>query len=196
MTNLERIYTRNLERASDMNEHLPTLRRYAESCEHVTEMGVRCANSTYALMLGQPTRMVSIDLLSVEESCQFYNVDLTTTKSLYDLAKDAGVNFEFVIGDTRTIEIEPTDLLFIDTLHTYTQLKRELELHSGKVRKFIILHDTTTFGESGEPDENGIRELGLWPAVEEFLNTNCQWEILERFTNNNGLTILNRKPFI
>ena len=33
---------------------------------------------------------------------------------------------------------------------------------------------------------------GLWPAIEEFLSNNKNWKIKERFTNNNGLTILEK----
>lgn len=33
---------------------------------------------------------------------------------------------------------------------------------------------------------------GLWPAIEEFLENNKNWKIKERFTNNNGLTILEK----
>tara|TARA_B100000945_G_C20347906_1_gene580714 strand:- start:429 stop:1217 length:789 start_codon:yes stop_codon:yes gene_type:complete len=34
---------------------------------------------------------------------------------------------------------------------------------------------------------------GLWKAVEEFLDKNDDWELMKRYTNNNGLTILKRK---
>ena len=34
---------------------------------------------------------------------------------------------------------------------------------------------------------------GLWPAITEFLEENDNWELHERFTNNNGITILKRK---
>ena len=44
--------------------------------------------------------------------------------------------------------------------------------------------------ESGFP-ENEIT-IGLWPAVTEFLENNSNWKIKERFTNNNGLTILEK----
>jgi len=33
---------------------------------------------------------------------------------------------------------------------------------------------------------------GLWPAIEEFLYHNRNWVIVEKKTNNNGLTILKR----
>jgi hypothetical protein len=37
-----------------------------------------------------------------------------------------------------------------------------------------------------------MRMRGLWPAVEEFLQENKNWSLKERFTHNNGLTILER----
>jgi hypothetical protein len=44
--------------------------------------------------------------------------------------------------------------------------------------------------DSGFPLEE--INLGLWPAIEEFLKNNPNWILHERFTNNNGLTILKR----
>jgi hypothetical protein len=35
-------------------------------------------------------------------------------------------------------------------------------------------------------------KLGVWPAIEEFLNSNKEWILHERYTNNNGLTILKK----
>lgn len=102
--------------------------------------------------------------------------------------------FEFRLGDTTADDfaIEPTDLLFIDTLHVYDQLKKELDRHAACVRQFIIMHDTTTFGEIGEPIDGSPNARGLWPAIEEFLESHCDWQLRERFTNNNGLTVLSR----
>jgi hypothetical protein len=90
-------------------------------------------------------------------------------------------------GPGPRVEIEGTDLLLIDTWHVYEQLKQELRLHGGKVRKYIVLHDTTTFAEYGETP--GHR--GLWSAVEEFLAQGTFW-LKQRRANNNGLTILER----
>ena len=57
-----------------------------------------------------------------------------------------------------------------------------------KSRKYIIFHDTTSFEFSGMNGDT----IGLWPAIEEFMNDNPHWIIAERFYNNNGLTILKR----
>ena len=177
---LENIYNKRCSIPSDINEHLPTLKKYAEECDHITEMGVRWVVSTFAFMMGKPKKLISIDIDPVEK----HGIQ---TIDLISLAKTAGVEFEFVLGDTTEIEIEETDFLFIDTLHTYTQLKKELALHPSKVKKYIGFHDTTTFAKVGE-----YKEVGLWPAIEEFLSSNPEWVIAEKFENNNGLTILKR----
>ena len=104
------------------------------------------------------------------------------------LALVAGrTDFVFHQADVLWVDIEETDLLFIDTLHDYEQLVQELALHARKARKYIVLHDTTTFGETGETP--GHR--GLWPAVEEFLSRGG-FQVKERYSNNNGLTVLER----
>jgi hypothetical protein len=69
------------------------------------------------------------------------------------------------------------------------------------------MHDTTVDEILGETIRRGwnadeqslvtgfpVEEInrGLWPAVEEFLRDNKNWVIKERYTNNNGLTILEK----
>jgi hypothetical protein len=177
---LQQTYNDLCARPSDINEHLPTLKKYAEECEHITEMGVRWVVSTYALLMGKPKKLIS------------YDINPINSEPIQEMVKQ-DTNFEFRVGDTTKIEIEDTDLLFIDTLHHYRQLKLELHLHANKVKKYIIFHDTTTFEWIGESYEGKMDEKGLWYAIEEFLEENPHWEILERYTNNNGLTILKRK---
>ena len=63
---LENNYTIRCEQPSDINEHLPTLKKYAEECEHITEMGVRWVVSTFAFMAGLPKKLISYDIDSLE----------------------------------------------------------------------------------------------------------------------------------
>lgn len=182
MENLDSIYTRLCNTPSDINEHLPTLRKYASECDHVTEMGTRTVVSTYSLMMGKPKKLISIDIVPIEN----YGVDRNELKKL---AASADVDFEFIVADTRNIEIEETDFLFIDTLHVYPQLKIELMLHGNKAKRYIGFHDTTLFEYTGE---NSPDDRGLWPAIEEFMAANPQWIVFDRYTNNNGLTILKK----
>lgn len=177
---LQQTYDELCARPSDINEHLPTLKKYAKECEHITEMGVRWVVSTYALLMGKPKKLISYDINPID------------SVPIQQMVK-GDTDFEFRVANTLDLEIEETDFLFIDTLHNYNQLKGELELHGNKARKYIAFHDTTSFEWIGESYEGKVDEKGLWPAIEEFLEVNPHWEVHERFTNNNGLTILKRK---
>lgn len=170
---IEQNFNRSRGVDSDIQEHLETLRRYSSLCDSVVEMGVRYIVSTWALLAGKPRKMISIDIQHPAE----IGADLAP---VYGGCKEYDINFEFIKSSTLDITIEETDLLFIDTLHTYDQLSKELFLHGNKAKKFIILHDTTSFSKE------------LLPAIDEFLKNNTHWVRKEVFQNNNGLTILHR----
>jgi hypothetical protein len=113
------------------------------------------------------------------------------------------------VADSRKIVLpHEFDLLLIDTLHVYGQLKAELWAHQARVRRYIVLHDTEVDRDSGEvlrmgwnagkmAQETGMTETelsrGLWPAVEEFLAAFPGWILQKHFPNNNGLTLLARR---
>ena len=48
---------------SDINEHLPTLLKYGKECEHITELGIRWVSSTWPLLLSNPKKMISVDIV-------------------------------------------------------------------------------------------------------------------------------------
>jgi hypothetical protein len=171
---LEALYRAACAVGSDIHEHLPTLHALAQECKHVTELGTRAGTSTTAFLFAQPDDLVCYDVH------RFPQVD--------QLRALAGrTRFAFHQADVRTVAIAETDLLFIDTWHVYGQLKEELRLHAAKARKYLVLHDTTSYAEKGETE--GHR--GLWPAVEEFLGRGT-FRIQRRYDNNNGLTVLER----
>lgn len=158
----------------NVKEHLPILRDYAQKVNHITEFGFGGGWSGSAFMMARPKRYISYDI----------NVD----RKMANLFGSVGLNFTVIQADTSKIEIEPTELLFIDSLHTYTHLKKELELHADKVRKWIIMHDTQTYGRTGQDKQSP----GLMDAIEEFIDSNPNWVIKEIRTNCHGLTILER----
>ena len=67
---LQQTYDELCARPSDINEHLPTLKKYAKECEHITEMGVRWVVSTYALLMGKPKKLISYDINPIGSSFQ------------------------------------------------------------------------------------------------------------------------------
>ena len=122
MVTLQELYRQALATPSDIREHLDTLCQLARGCGHVTEMGTRWGISTRAFLHAQPEVLVCYDLIRHSE------VDLLET-----VARAAGrPHFLFVQADVCRVEIDETDLLFIDTWHVYEQMKQELALHAGK----------------------------------------------------------------
>lgn len=198
MNNTEEVYKTLCMFVSDINEHLPTLKKYAKECEHVTEMGVRWVVSTYAFATAKPKKFISIDIVDprqlTKETSHWDNYQCgKRIEQIIDYCSSNMVDYKFVLGDTTQMEIEETDLLFIDTLHTYKQIKIELDLHGNKAKKYLIFHDTENFRYRDETGENGESgKTGIWPAIEEFLADNPHWKVHEIFTNCNGLTILKR----
>lgn len=199
---LQRAYTFHVNNVSDIYEHLPTLSKYASECDSVVEFGVRSGVATTAFIHG----------LSKRANTKYYGVDVEhcqISQYFSKLAPAVGVQYTFTQNNSILYDIpEDIDLLFIDSWHVYGHLKRELAKHHSKVRKYIIMHDTTVDEWDGESIRSGwntakqaqqtgypedeIRK-GLWPAITEFLEANPEWELRERFTNNCGLTVLQRR---
>ena len=162
---------------SDINENVHVLYDLAKECKTVVEMGVRTGVSTRAF-LNTDVELISFDIVLDKE-----------VENLFTRAKLMGKNVRYEKADVLNIEIDRMDLLFIDTLHTYTQLSQELEFHGNKANKYIAFHDTYTFGLKGE---DRIDNKGLLSAIIEFMIKNPHWKFKLHRTNNNGITVLER----
>jgi len=188
---------------SDINEHLPTLCKYASECNSVIECGIRSVVSSWSILYGLSLNNNNNKkkyLLNDITECQVYE--------LIDKNYDSKIKIKYKwINDLDLVIDKNYDMIFIDTWHIYGHLKRELNKFAPNINKYIILHDTTVDEEFGETIRMGfdpvkqseecgypIEEItkGIWPAVEEFINENPNWIIKERYTNNNGLTILEK----
>ncbi len=190
--------------SSDIMEHLPTLYRYSSECNSVFETGVRGCVSSWAFLYGL------LDNPNPERKRLFMNdINICNNNYLIEVSKNLNIDIKYKWCNNLSLTFDDTyDITFIDTWHIYGQLKRELEKFSKITNKYIIMHDTTVDEIYGETIRCGwnakqqsitsgysVEEInkGLWPAVEEFLNKNDEWYLKERFTNNNGLTVLAKK---
>jgi hypothetical protein len=164
---------------SDIHAHLLRLAQLARECNHVTEFGVRSGMSTFAFMHG----------LSGKSRATLRSYDLGDPYNLYaSIRPHIEIDWTFAHGSTLDAPtIEPTELLFIDTLHDYAQVKGELEKHGNQASKYLVFHDTVSFGLHGETGGVGINL-----AIQEFMRDNEHWQVFEHYDNNNGLTILAR----
>jgi hypothetical protein len=200
--------------ASDINEHLPVLFRYAKQCNSALELGVRGCVSSWAISAGLLENKNGIRkkiFMNDSRECQI--------GELIDVLEPLNIDIKYEWKNDLEIEFdadEKYDMVFIDTWHVYGQIKRELEKFSSIATKFIIMHDTTVDEVDGETlreygynyqqafiratelaTETGIPRdeilKGMWYGIEEFLANHPEWYIKQRFFNNNGLMILARR---
>lgn len=164
------------EGGSDMHAHMDTLRDLAAECNHVTEFGVRYVVSTWAFLHGCKGTVVSYDVSYLPE-----------VRAAERLCAMAGRQWGFVQADIDSVSIAATDLLFIDTNHTYERLAKELSYHGYASDKYIALHDTCKFGAVGQDGKSP----GLWEAIEEFVFRG-NWKLKVHYHYCNGLTVLER----
>ena len=204
-------YNRLCSTSSDINEHLPTLFKYAQECNSVFETGVRGVVSSWALLYGLVSKKSD-----ERKTMQMNDIEACNIDEILNASSGLDINMTFKWQNNLLIEFnagETYDLTFIDTYHVYPQLLRELNKFSQVTNKYIIMHDTTvdehtgeiirSYGYNKEKLAEKIAEhskntgyspqdlvRGLRPAIEEFLSNNKNWILKERFTNNNGLTVL------
>jgi hypothetical protein len=188
---------------SDINEHLPVLYKYAKECESVIECGVRGCVSSWALVFGllNNNKEIKKILLNDKMECDIDEL-LNETKTL-------PIEISYQWKNDLDLELTSNyDMVFIDTWHVYGHLKRELAKFGPITNKYILMHDTTIDEIDGETircgwdankqsEETGytVDEIrsGLDKAIINFLETNTDWELAEKLTNNNGLTVLIKK---
>ncbi len=187
---IEDIYQRHLKRKTAITDHLPRLRDLAKGCETVVELGVKHGASSSAFLL-EADRVISYDIAPTPDARRLQEV--------------AGDRWCYRIEDSRTAKPEPCELLFIDSLHTYEQMRMELNRHAPSAEGMIVFHDVTTFGEIGADGETGrhswqyivgesvpVEHMGIRPSIDELMIRDRSWRILKRYTDSHGLLVLSR----
>jgi hypothetical protein len=160
---------------SDLKEHCGTLYELARQCRQITVLGTRTGTAATVFLYARPARLVCYD-----------SVKCPAVERLQALA--GGTEFVFQQADVFQVEIEETDLLFVDTLNEHEQRQEELRNHVRKVRKYLVLRGTTIVVEESERKGN----KGIGTALEELL-AQGSFRLKERYHhNNNGLSILER----
>jgi methyltransferase family protein len=189
---IEELYAHACARHTAIAAHLPRLRRFADGCDLAVEFGVKKGASTTALLLGAQ-HVLSVDLVK--------HAELRTLRSC--VGDDRWL---FLQGDTREIDIPECDLLFVDADHSYASVRAELERHASRVRRWLIFHDTITFGSVAASGETGrhswvqqtpgqsvpLEHLGIRPAIDELMIRDDSWRIYMHYTDSHGLLVLRR----
>jgi hypothetical protein len=168
---IEDEYQALLREDSDIVAHLPKLMELASQCRKpICELGVRTGRSTTALLRGAKVPVHSWDI----DPCR------AAREKLEPLAEG---RWHFTQGDSLGARLPECDMLFIDTEHTYLQLRAELYLHHARVNKYIAMHDTWMW-EFPQYSE------GMRRAIDEFQEDFPHWITGYENKECNGLTVL------
>ena len=138
--------------------------------ETITEFGPCQGCSTAAWFACNPKKITTVDI----------NVNLDVI--LYEsIAKECSIDFKFIHASDIDIEIDETDLLFIDTMHTADHTYLELKNHAHKVKKFLVFHDVNPqrFGTQEGIDQYLKENFGVWKTFYHDVN-DCGMLVLER----------------
>ena len=155
----------------DSPSRFDTYQLYAGKVDRIVELGVYTGLSTTAFLMGKPKKLRSYDLL---------HENFIVKKDLMVFAENNNIDFKFIIGNSLEIEIDETDLLFIDTVHKKEHTLAELNRHAGKTQKFIMLHDVESC-----PD--------VFEAAQEFINLNPEWTVDLHCKKGDGLLVLKKQ---
>lgn len=188
---LESIYRAHCAANTAMSPHLPRLAALAEGLSLAVEFGVKRGASSSALLLGA-NRVISYDIAPTPEAKQ--------------LAEIVGDRWSYRIEDSRAAAVPECDLLFVDSQHDYEQCSAELVAHGNKARRWLVFHDTSTFGVVGANGETGKHKwtyvagkgsvpldcLGIRQAIDEHMIANPHWVIHAAYPDSHGLLVLRR----
>lgn len=149
----------------------------AKEVDHITELGVHKCNSIYGWLAGEPKKVVGVDIKSQPE-----------WEVLKEIVADTTLNLELIISNDLEVVLEETDLLFIDSLHTYNHVCALLRIHQEKVKKYIVLHDVYTIDGTVGKGKIGPQ---LHKAVMRFLDITDEWKEIKH-TRDCGLFFMER----
>ena len=74
--------------------------------------------------------------------------------------------------------------MYIDTVHRYEHLTKELQLHGSKAKKYIVFHDTES--------TQGKTRKKLGEAVRDFVKKHPEWKIITNCKINVGFMTIKK----
>ncbi|KAH8064273.1 hypothetical protein JL722_1132 [Aureococcus anophagefferens] len=151
---------------SDVRGHLGRLEALAADARSVLECGVRHGvASCLAHGLARSWRRKGRRRLVRNDVA----ADVGAEPRFLAAVAAAGVRVEehWSVSDLH-LDVGAVDVVFIDTLHTYGQLRRELEKFGATTRSYIAIHDTEVDGQRGEALEGLEEHLSIerWEALD------------------------------
>jgi hypothetical protein len=169
---------------AESNKQLYTVLRFACRCDSVTALTMNAYETASAFLSAKSAKIRVLNIGPVEES----------DSGVYGrIANELAVDFKM---HQLKEDLEPTDLLYIDTPAEGNYRAMELGKYAPYVKKYIILPNTIKFALQPSPQiklADDMKPIGLVFGVNHFLQTNDNWFILEHDDLDPGMTVLVNK---
>lgn len=159
------------------------VRKYAPDCMTYAELGVHQGGTlANALLAGfKYVEGVDIDMHRYEKFLKPLAEKYAHLNRIILTMKE--------VSSTDLNSLGPNvDMMVIDSLHHPTHLARELDMHSRRVKKYIIAHDTSIL--HGKPNAALYDMLVSFCASKLDRLDKKRWKIIERNEENVGYTVL------
>jgi hypothetical protein len=185
--NLDTVYDWVVARPRDLEKHAAKIRETAGKVKHVTAVVKRCEWDAF-LLAGRPDHLVTYTTERTGLHDDLMGV-VNRTETSPRAPRRLKTYTVHQLQDSLLIpDIEPTDLLVIDSVHHADRLYAELQKFAGRVNRFILLRGTQAFGEVAE----GNQGPGLWHALRRFCREWPEWSVVYHTPDQYGLTLLSR----
>lgn len=142
---------------------------------HVAECGVFQGMSTAAFL--------SCDIDKLDS----YDIDLSLVyRPMFNRVK-GDIEWNLERKNSLKDSVGEVDLLFLDTMHTYDHVKKEIFFQGPNARKYIIVHD------ANYPPPRKNPTIWVRDAVNEFVaENNDLWKIVVDSTEGTGIMVLEK----
>lgn len=158
------------------------IRARLKDCDSYKELGTHQGGSAASVMTAEhkPSYMELVDI-----NHEKYRWKLKSLATPYCRKN----NIELVVKEADSTGLgslsgRDIDMLVIDSLHLRHHMQKELDMHAGYIKKYIVAHDTTICQD--KPLD------ALYRCLSDFCDANKQWSVEERGTTNVGYTVLKR----
>lgn len=141
----------------------------------VSEFGVYRGSSLIPIVLCNPKKVIAVDVQL--KRLKEHNLSLIETYAQQN-------NIEIELIEAESIDektVRSVDFLHIDSLHKPDYLKKELELHSKHVSKYIMFHDIKQ------------NKWQLWKVIKNFIEHNPHWKLKAKYEKGScGYAVIER----
>tara|TARA_B100001287_G_scaffold42930_1_gene32018 strand:- start:7273 stop:7842 length:570 start_codon:yes stop_codon:yes gene_type:complete len=159
---------------ADYCEQHDALMKYAKDCKTYAELGTHQGGTLACALLAGFKYIEGVDI-----DMHRYRKFLQPLAEKHAKSKKIVLKIREV-DSTSMDSIGPqVDMLLIDSYHRAYHMQKELQMHGGRAKKYIIAHDTWSVSE-------------LHDCLEEWCFNNPGWSVLERGKTNVGYTVLKK----